>query len=198
MRFTSRDPVRGEQNESLTLHRYLYCGNDAINKIDLDGRWAIVIGGSVSWNVGGMGCDLISKTTKTHGILAGALARNAVIGGLATQIAYSTAGTAGLGTAFGYGEDGGFIGSVFFTAGGIQQGNFVGGVSIDYAFSPNAQRLSDLGGSFMEVGGSGSRFSGSISRGIGSDIYLITGSLSWGVGTHEVHAYIGYTWVEEW
>jgi len=198
MRFTTRDPVKGKMEEPLTLHKYLYCGNDGINRVDLDGRWAIVIGGSVSWNVGGMGTDLISKTTKASGILAGALARSAVIGGLATQIAYSTAGTAGLGTAFGYGEDGGFIGSVFFAAGGIQQGDFVGGVQIDYAWSPNAQSLQDLAGGFVEVGGSGGPFGGSVSKGIGTDIYLITGSIGWGVGTHEVHAYVGHTWVEEW
>jgi len=42
-RFTSRDPVRGEQEEPLTLHKYLYCENDPINKIDLDGEWALLL-----------------------------------------------------------------------------------------------------------------------------------------------------------
>ena len=37
-RFTSRDPVRGKYQEPLTLHRYLYCLNDPVNRYDLDGR----------------------------------------------------------------------------------------------------------------------------------------------------------------
>jgi len=197
-RFTARDPYQGDFTEPLSLHVYLYCANDSVNRVDTDGRWAIAIGGSVTWNVGGMACALISQTTKTYGLIAGALARNAVIGGLAVQIAYSSAGTAGLASVFGIGEEGAFYGSMFYYATGIQQGNFVGGVSIDYAWSPNAQKLSDLAGGFIEVGGSGTMFGGSISRGIGSDIYLITGSLSWGAGTHEVHAYVGHTRVEEW
>jgi len=39
MRFTSRDPVRGKFKEPITLHKYLYCGNDPINRIDPDGRF---------------------------------------------------------------------------------------------------------------------------------------------------------------
>ncbi len=46
MRLTSYDPVKGKFNRPLTLHPYLYCGNDSINKVDLDGRIAIVIGGT--------------------------------------------------------------------------------------------------------------------------------------------------------
>ncbi len=34
MRFTGRDLVNGKYEESLSLHRYLYCINDPINKID--------------------------------------------------------------------------------------------------------------------------------------------------------------------
>ena len=37
MRFTSRDPVRGDFKEPLTLHQYLYCLNDPINKQDPSG-----------------------------------------------------------------------------------------------------------------------------------------------------------------
>jgi len=33
-RFTSYDPVRGDFERPLTLHKYLYCGNDRINRID--------------------------------------------------------------------------------------------------------------------------------------------------------------------
>ena len=41
MRFTSRDSVRGESKEPLTLHKYLYCLNEPTNKIDLSGENAI-------------------------------------------------------------------------------------------------------------------------------------------------------------
>ena len=38
-RFTSRDPVSGQFTEPLTLHKYLYCGNDPVNRIDPTGLW---------------------------------------------------------------------------------------------------------------------------------------------------------------
>ncbi len=37
MRFTGRDPVRGDFNEPLSLHRYLYCVNEPVNIIDPTG-----------------------------------------------------------------------------------------------------------------------------------------------------------------
>ena len=40
MRFTARDPVRGSFREPMTLHVYLYCLNDPINKVDPEGRFA--------------------------------------------------------------------------------------------------------------------------------------------------------------
>ncbi len=39
MRFTTRDPVFGRPQETLTLHKYLYCGNDPINRID---PWGLI------------------------------------------------------------------------------------------------------------------------------------------------------------
>ncbi len=44
-RFTSRDPVFGKFEEPLTLHKYLYCGNDPINRIDPFGLWTVHIQG---------------------------------------------------------------------------------------------------------------------------------------------------------
>jgi hypothetical protein len=38
MRFTGRDPVEGSYEEPLTLHKYLYCGNDSINRTDPTGE----------------------------------------------------------------------------------------------------------------------------------------------------------------
>jgi RHS repeat-associated protein len=38
MRFMTRDPVRGDFAEPMTLHRYLYCWNDPVNLVDLTGE----------------------------------------------------------------------------------------------------------------------------------------------------------------
>ena len=38
MRFTARDPVKGEYNNPLTLHPYLYCLNDPVNRVDPSGQ----------------------------------------------------------------------------------------------------------------------------------------------------------------
>ena len=41
MRFMTRDPVLGEQQEPLTLHKYLYCFNEPVNHTDPSGRIGI-------------------------------------------------------------------------------------------------------------------------------------------------------------
>jgi RHS repeat-associated protein len=51
-RFTTRDPVRGTFKEPLTLHPYLYCLNDPVNKTDPSGEFVgsyigIVIGNTL-------------------------------------------------------------------------------------------------------------------------------------------------------
>jgi len=38
-RFTGRDLIDGKFEEPLTLHKYLYCINDPVNKIDPTGKW---------------------------------------------------------------------------------------------------------------------------------------------------------------
>jgi RHS repeat-associated protein len=59
-RFTSRDPVSGKFREPLSLHRYLYCNNDPIDRIDPDGQFAVtlatklVVGGIVGGITGGL------------------------------------------------------------------------------------------------------------------------------------------------
>ena len=40
MRFAGRDPVRGSFGEPMTLHKYLYCENDPVNRMDPEGRFA--------------------------------------------------------------------------------------------------------------------------------------------------------------
>jgi RHS repeat-associated protein len=49
-RFTARDPVQGKFQEPLTLHAYLYCGNDPVDRIDVFGRDYIDI--NFSWSYG--------------------------------------------------------------------------------------------------------------------------------------------------
>jgi len=39
MRFSDIDPVKGKLQKPITLHKYLYCGNNPINHVDLDGRF---------------------------------------------------------------------------------------------------------------------------------------------------------------
>ncbi len=39
MRFTTRDPARGSMEEPRTLHKYLYCWNNPVNLIDLNGQF---------------------------------------------------------------------------------------------------------------------------------------------------------------
>jgi RHS repeat-associated protein len=38
-RFTGRDFILGDFESSLTLHKYLYCQNDPVNKLDPTGKW---------------------------------------------------------------------------------------------------------------------------------------------------------------
>ncbi|MFC1677853.1 RHS repeat domain-containing protein [Planctomycetota bacterium] len=51
MRFTTRDPVLGKQQNPLTLHKYLYCMSDPANKIDPDGKFfsiaSVLVGNSL-------------------------------------------------------------------------------------------------------------------------------------------------------
>jgi len=43
MRFTTRDPTEANANDPLTLHKYLYCANDSVNRIDPEGEMFIPI-----------------------------------------------------------------------------------------------------------------------------------------------------------
>ena len=42
-RFTSIDPIRGNFQEPITLHQYLYCLNNPINNWDTDGEFSITL-----------------------------------------------------------------------------------------------------------------------------------------------------------
>jgi len=206
-RFTGRDPVFGEFEQPLTLHKYLYCGNNPINFTDTNGKWAVLIGMSLSLNAK-EGSEFISALTKEFGITGGALARNAIIGSIYDAFLGHVGITGGAGTAFGYGPDGGFIGSVYWAAAGPAQG-FGLSVTCDYALS-NAQSLQDLAGTFVEIGGSRTVYrplgpflngliGGTVSYSLESDIWLATGSFGGGVSAgYEAHAFVGKSWVAEW
>ncbi len=51
-RFTSRDPVFGKFEEPITLHKYLYCGNDPVNRVDPQGLWAAYATGTFMVSLG--------------------------------------------------------------------------------------------------------------------------------------------------
>jgi len=54
-RFTARDPVFGKFEVPLTLHRYLYCGNDPLNRLDPTGLITFHITGTVMGSFGWSG-----------------------------------------------------------------------------------------------------------------------------------------------
>ncbi len=68
MRFTSRDPVRGKFRDALTLHRYLYCLNDSINKQDLSGRLGENLTGAI---YGGYAMHAAAIGTAAYGVATG-------------------------------------------------------------------------------------------------------------------------------
>ncbi len=227
MRFTTRDPEKGEYEEPLTLHRYLYCGNDSINRIDLDGRMAFMLGGSLSgnFNINGVfGGELTKSLSPALASVMGEtlgqmMAYSMFILPYYAMAANGVGGTAGAGWVAAKDEsvDGFFSGWSFGTmqwaAGGASLSSGTGGaaVTLDVGYSPQAQHVSDLGGWFGEVGGSVAGPGGggimsagfSASRGINSDgsfndIWLFTGSFGAGTPGIEGHAYVGRAWVQEW
>jgi len=219
MRFTGRDPLKGNLAEPLTVHKYLYCGNDGINKVDLDGRWAITVGGSVS-GIGSAGLLNGASQSSMASLINGglgihALMRQALIGLVALEVDLGIGGTAGAGIVFGQNDDGrAFFGSIFHAAAGGAVCNGGGAaMTLDIGFSPNAQNMQDLAGGFVEVGGSATvpAFVGSVFTGFsiggsyavgakGIEMYTVnlgggvnTGGVSW-----EGHLYGGGAIVSEW
>ena len=99
-RFISRDPVRGEYKEPLTLHRYLYALNDPIDRIDPAGELSF---GSVMTGVG-WGLRAYGAYSAATGILGrvrqfvhGASLRNVVMGAV-----IDVSLNLGVGKAFGF------------------------------------------------------------------------------------------------
>jgi RHS repeat-associated protein len=217
MRFSAIDPVLGEPHRPQTFHMYLYCVNDPLNSMDPDGRIALVIGGSISFNSGEAGSAignamsiggnmLVGAKGSALSVCMGAMARSAIL----MNAANITGGTFGFGSVVGYNlkERKFFGGSILWGAAGAGLGMNLTATA-DFAVS-NANSLNDLRGGFMEVGGTvpfansiflNGVIGGSISRGLNSDIYLVTisigGSAGMSAGT-EAHAFVGYSEVWEW
>ncbi len=105
MRFTARDPVRGKFKDPLTLHVYLYCLNEPINRADPSGEEFTLsgLGTSIAWSA-----------------LMGGLQRGFVQGltGYGKGIGFDAAGAwTGFKEGLGYGALGG--GLAYFSAAGF-------------------------------------------------------------------------------
>lgn len=69
-RFTSRDPVFGQFEDPLSLHKYLYCQNEPINRIDPFGLLYIPAGGpDYDWRTTQEIIDKATELVGTHFIL---------------------------------------------------------------------------------------------------------------------------------
>jgi len=170
-RFTSCDPVTGKFEEPLTLHRYLYCGNDPIDFVDTNGEWALMLGASVAGNFtfsnlnfggwqerglnsviqgvskGSLG-SLLSYYTVTMPYFAW-LAENEGLGGSAGGafvVAHNEEEKWNRGWSFG-GMSWLSGGASFSTGAGVS-------ATVDFGFSPEAQHVEKLAGNFVEAGGS--------------------------------------------
>jgi RHS repeat-associated protein len=215
--FTSKDPVAGKFDEPISLHVYLYCGNNPINFVDLDGKWAVVLSGSVDvmLSTGIVGKAASSGLNSIEGGLGyQSMMRQALIGLLLNDIDAGVGGEGGAGIAFGHGEDGWFFGSLQYLAGGGGITNGTGGaLNFNFGISPDAQKLDDLAGGYTQYGGSavipapigsiffGMSVGGSLSVGDnGVKTWTVSAGpayWSWMTGW-EGHVYRGYTWVQPW
>ena len=178
-RFTGRDPVKGKFQEPLTLHPYLYCTNDSVNRIDPSGRVAIVLGGSVSGNLTGADLSRYFINKKGLGGIGALVAHYSVILPwevmkatshtqnllkLGSQFGELSAGlTAGAGLAVAWDHTKGWrgLGDADAWSWGTMQWVAGGGglatgrgasIAVDVGLS-NATHVSQLGGSFVEFGG---------------------------------------------
>jgi RHS repeat-associated protein len=171
-RFTSRDPIFGQFQEPLTLHKYLYCINDPVNKIDPSGEWAATRG--IAFNIAGG------------------------LGGMTLTLQYF----------YGLSDDLTFFSGYALTvAGGWEPqsrvtpiGNKVGleaSASLVYGYSPNAESPEDLGGIFLEGGGSyGAGYSVGVNWAISPEtgVRVQTVALGFGVGA-EMHGQVSQTYI---
>jgi RHS repeat-associated protein len=223
MRFTGRDSVNGKLAEPITLHRYLYCGNEPISRIDPDGRYAITLSGSPSGSmtfgdmygaISGMPCEKY-----TGNALASIASYYLLIMPLEVMNSHlMIAGTFGGGiiaakdeSVKGWNKGWSFGGMFYRAAGGAIASSTGGSLTLNFGYSSKAQNVKDLAGRYKEVGGSVSggvplwlggvfsNFAGGFSYAEGDNgVDLWTLSLGTGSRGWEGHVYGGYTSVTEW
>jgi RHS repeat-associated protein len=169
-RFTSRDPLGGKLREPLTLHKYLYCQNNPINRADPSGKWAVI--GQYGGFTGGyklLGHEY-TRTSKMffYGVEEGT---------------YNV-----------------FWGNVTFKTTGDSFVSSLAGVSfgITLGFSPNAQRPEDLAGRYFAGGfsvGLPGGYSGGYSRTwspeTGTIVDFVTAGYGLGFPPWDVHFHGG-------
>jgi len=99
-RFTRLDPFAGSSQDPVSLHKYAYCSNDPVNRIDPSGDFSFINLG-VSMGIGatlmGMVSGGISAATFTRGAIGGA-----ILGG-SLYLAFVTGGPVGVGKALAVG-----------------------------------------------------------------------------------------------
>ena len=164
-RFTARDPAFGIPEQPLTLHKYLYCGNDPVNRMDLTGEWAVTAGTSFHVSGGNGGAQLTLQ----------------YFYGMSDDLTFFTGYMLTVGGSLELTKSTGMSGSVHYTAG----------------YSPNAQSPEDLGGFFIEGGGSagwGFSAGGSYAWNPETNVQLRTVAMGAGFGG-SMYAHGTWTWV---
>jgi hypothetical protein len=139
MRFTSRDPVRGNQQEPLTLHKYLYCLNNPVDMTDLNGQSPVLAMRLFSSAVGAAVAGGVAYATGADRQAIGAAIVSGLIGGYSMNMWVSaTMGAVSSGFTT-YLKGGGAdmilrnasLGFMFGVAGGSYGARFSGSVPID-------------------------------------------------------------------
>ncbi len=215
MRFISRDQVRGKFRDLLSLHRYLYCLNNSVNLIDPDGKFAIGLGldfsGNLSFNSFGVGSFMQKGLSVILKPLADIAAYTMLYLPMFTAITEYGGMGGSIGGAFLIGKDtnaglweGWTYGTMKWAAGGPSiASNFGAGFSANFLFSPDAQKVSDLSGSYIEGGASIGQWGLNWSEGYDNDgnkngvmLYAVTyGFKSTG---YQFHGFSGKAWVDEY
>jgi len=86
-RFTSREPVAGQFKEPLTLHKYLYCMSDPVNRIDPSGELSLTeVAFSAGMNSGLYGLTGYAQGARGWGLLM-PMVKGAFLGGGASFFA---------------------------------------------------------------------------------------------------------------